>query len=75
MSFMASGFFKLPIRCFEKWDKNLVKLNFSYRKCTLKIFVRPCIFNFKTSGFVKPVETERFTVRLYEPLCNQKPSN
>ena len=23
-----------------------------------------------SSGFVKPVETERFTNPLYEPLCN-----
>ena len=29
-----------------------------------------------SSGFVKPVETERFTDPSYaEPLCNQKPSN
>ena len=38
----------------------LVKLNLSYRKCILKISVRPN-FNFKSSEFVKLVETERFT--------------
>ena len=27
------------------------------------------------SGFVKPVETERFIDRSYKPLCNRKPSN
>ena len=26
-----------------------------------------------SSGFVKPVETERFTDPSYEPLCNRKP--
>ena len=51
-------------------DKNLVKLNFLYRKCILKIFVRP-----KSSGFGKLVGTEHFTDRAYEPLCNRKPSN
>ena len=55
-------------------DKNSVKLNFRTANCILKIFVRP-YFQFQVSGFLKPVETECFTDRLHEALCNQKPSN
>ena len=51
----------------------MAKLNFLYSKMHFKGICKTLISTFNSSGFVKPVETERVTDRLYELLCNQKP--